>query len=112
MSSEGSTGAPSAELHPAGCLLRVFWMGFGNILFLSLAAAIFRSSSYTWLDAAYAGTVSGMVLARYLDVRRFEGLTVDSQPATLGHFRRYAVGLALVGGIVWCVARASGPGFG
>lgn len=112
MASDSVPSPQPDELHPAGCLLRALWMGFGNILLLSLAASVFQSESYTWLDAAYAGSVLGLIAARYVDIRRFEGLTVHSEPATMDHFRRYVVALVGFSAALWVVARAAGPGFG
>lgn len=111
MSSVTPPTSTPEELHPAGCLLRIAWMGFGNIVLLSLAASVFRSASYTWLDGAYGAVVLGLIAARYVDIRRYAGLTVHSEPATMAHFRRYAVGLVVFAGALWCVARAMGPGF-
>jgi hypothetical protein len=91
-----------------GLLLRVFWMGLGNLLLVYLAGSIARGSSWslTWRDIAYWITVVALVSARYLDVARYDGLTINSEPATQAHVRRYAVALLVIAGAIWGVAQS------
>ena len=49
--------------------------------------------------------------ARYIDIVRYQGTTVDGEPATTAHFKRHALTLLVAGAAVWAVARALGPGF-
>ena len=85
-------------------------MAFGNVLLMALAASVARSEGYTWHDAAMAGTVFALVAARYVDVTRYEGTTVYSKPADLGHVQRYAIVVSGFAAALWVTARLLGPG--
>jgi len=91
-----------------GFLLRVFWMGLGNLLLVYLAGGIARvpSWSLTWRDIAYWITVVALLTARYVDVARYEGLTINSAPATQMHVRRYAVALLVIASLIWSAAQS------
>jgi hypothetical protein len=83
-------------------------MGLGNLLLVYLAGSIARvpSWSLTWRDIAYWITVVALVTARYLDVARYDGLTINSEPATQFHVRRYAVALLVIASAMWGVAQS------
>jgi hypothetical protein len=51
-----------------------------------------------------------MAVARYVDIVRFQGMTSEGEPATVGHFWRYAVILTLVAGAAWAAAHLVGLG--
>jgi hypothetical protein len=52
-------------------------------------------------DVIYWTLVLLMLVARYVDIVRFRGVTAYGEPATMVHWRRYALGL-IVGSIsVW-----------
>jgi hypothetical protein len=91
-----------------GLLLRMFWMGVGNLLLVYLAGSIARVPpwSLTWRDIAYGITVVALVTARYLDVARYDGLTINSAPATQVHVRRYAVALFVIASAIWGLAQS------
>lgn len=91
-----------------GFLLRVFWMGLGNLLLVYLAGSIgsLPSWSLTWRDVAYWITVGALLIARYVDVARYDGLTINSEPATQMHVRRYAVALLVIASAIWSVAQS------
>lgn len=108
-----STGSAEQEARleyasGAGFLLRLFWMAFGNLLLLYLAGSIMRDSVWALSsrDLAYWLTVVALVVARYVDVARYEGLTISSEPATQAHVRRYAVGLFVIAMFVWAGAQS------
>lgn len=95
----------------AGCLPRLFWMGFGNIALLMAALLIYKSTGWSIADLAFWLIVGLLVGARYIDIVRFEGTTVHGEPATTAHFKRYALTLLVACAAVWAVTRALGPGF-
>jgi hypothetical protein len=93
---------------PAGCLLRIFWMLLGNALLAGCALVVVqnRSSFFGIADAAYWATVASLLAARYVDIRHFRGTTAEGEPATMAHWRRYAVAVALVSACLWAVVHA------
>jgi hypothetical protein len=95
----------------AGCLPRVFWMGFGNIALVVAALSIQRSAGWSIADLVFWLIVGLLLGARYIDIVRYQGTTVHGEPATAAHLRRYIVTLLAVAAAVWALARALGPGF-
>lgn len=95
----------------AGCLPRLVWMGVGNIGLIVAALAISKSAGWTVADLLFWLVVAGLIGTRYVDIVRCQGMTADGQPATLAHFRRYAIVLLVIALVLWTAARALGPGF-
>jgi len=91
---------------PQGCLLRLFWMAFGNLALLAMAALIADRGRFSPLDGVYWLVVAALGLARYLDVRRFEGQTIEGEPATPLHLRRYLTTLGVLATGLWVVVHA------
>ncbi|MGH2373237.1 MAG: hypothetical protein ACRDIC_07110 [bacterium] len=87
--------------NPQGCLLRLFWMAFGNLALLVLILSISSRHGFTLLDGLYWVVVTALASVRYIDITRFAGLTVDGTPATKHHFRRYATWLFVVAMALW-----------
>lgn len=79
-------------------LLRLFWALVGHaIIYMSLAGiAVHKAEFPAPLDAAVWITVAAMLVARRLDIVRYGGQTLYGEPATLGHFRRFALLLVTV----------------
>jgi hypothetical protein len=94
----------------AGCFPRVFWMGFGNIALVMAALSIYKSAGSSIADLAFWLIVGLLVGARYIDIVRYKGMTVNGDPATSAHFKRYALMLLVVSAAVWAAARLLGPG--
>lgn len=95
----------------AGCLPRLVWMGVGNVALIVTALAIYKSAGWTIADLLFLLVVGVLITTRYVDIVRFQGRTADGEPATLGHFRRYAIVLVTTASGLWATARALGPGF-
>jgi hypothetical protein len=91
-----------------GCLLRLFWMAFGNAALLFAAFEVARSEHIGTPDALYALVVVALLVARYIDVTRFNGMTAYAAPATRAHLRRYALVLVNVALFGWLLARYVG----
>ncbi|MGH9147011.1 MAG: hypothetical protein ACRD1Q_09900 [Vicinamibacterales bacterium] len=66
--------------NPQGCLLRLFWMAIGNLALLVLILSISNQQGFTLLDGLYWVVVTALASARYIDITRFAGLTVDGTP--------------------------------
>jgi len=86
---------------PEGCLLRLFWMVAGNLALLALILSIFRQGGFSFLDAIYWLVVGALAATRYVDIRRFAGMTVHGTPATMTDFRRYGARLLIVATGLW-----------
>lgn len=86
-------------------MIRLFWMILGNAIAGILAALIWDATGTEELvlSGIYWATIGLVVAARYVDIRRFDGLTADGQPATLKHWRRHTIGLLTLGAAVWGV---------
>lgn len=95
---------------PAGCLLRLFWMLVGNaIVYASLAMIAMNGAAFpSALDAVIWVTVMLTILARRVDITRWEGKTAGGEPATLAHWRRYAVTVVAVTAAASALAHAIG----
>ena len=100
-----------ADQNPAGCLVRLFWMLAGNLALLVLVFVIYQSAGWTIADVVFWLVIGLMIGARYMDIARFGGTTMNDEPATMAHFRRYALLVLLGGAGAFAAVRALGPGF-
>ncbi|HPD15559.1 MAG TPA: hypothetical protein PLE19_11440 [Planctomycetota bacterium] len=96
------------ETNPTGCLLRLCWMLVGNGVMLFAAIFITQHpwKSLSTADLVYAAGVAFLLGARFLDITRFQGTTTTGQPATLAHWRRYALLVLAVSACGWLAAHA------
>lgn len=85
-----STTPPIAA---SGCLLRLIWsIGGCAAIYLSLATIGATSPPLpSSLDLVVGVTLILMLVARWLDITRFSGRTFADEPASMHHWRRYAV---------------------
>ena len=104
--------AQSEYQNPSGCLIRLFWMGGGNLALVLIALWIYRSAGWSLRDLLFGVIVLLLVVARYVDIVRFHGQTADAEgPATMTHWKRYSLTLVAIAVTLWAVARVLGPGF-
>ena len=84
-------------------IVRVFWMLFGNIILIASVVLIFQRRDWMFhtADVVFWGTVAALVLARYLDIKLYNGLTATGKPATMSHWRMYAATLLVCSIVVW-----------
>jgi hypothetical protein len=113
---EGDVQRPDERSHPVeqrphaqydsmqGCLLRLFWTAAGNMVLVALLLAISRHQGFSGFDAGYWIVVAALAGARYREITRFAGTTIQGAPATVTDFRRYATVLALVALGLWAGA--------
>ncbi|HOW86465.1 MAG TPA: hypothetical protein P5119_11435 [Candidatus Aminicenantes bacterium] len=101
---------PSAEPEletGRGCLpalVRLVWI-FGGIalVYLALYIALGKGSILTELLVPILAL--GLILVRYADIRHLKGETLDNKPATLKHWRRYAVLIAVAAGLLYALGK-------
>lgn len=96
---------------PVGCLARLVWMLAGNLALVVVAFLIYESAGWSIADLAYWLIIALMIGARYIDIARFEGTTINDEPATMAHFKRYLLIVLLAGAAVFALVWALGPGF-
>jgi hypothetical protein len=107
MSSEIHSKQIATDVEPMGfcaVVVRIFWLMGGNLVLFMLAIFIFEGRGSLWTDIAFWGVVGALVLLRYIDITRLKGLTSDSQPATLKHWRLYVIKLLAGSGALWGLA--------
>lgn len=109
---ESRPGAPSsvhseppASAPLTGCVLRLFWMGLGNFALVICAVLAARRPAPSLLDGIYALIVVSLIIARYVDISRYRGETVDGDPASMSHWRRYVLALVPTAAAIWLFAR-------
>lgn len=97
--------APQRNTSALAILARVYWMLLGNIIVVLSAVMIGRSPQGLSLhDAAFWAGSASLLVVRYVDVTRLQGTTAEGEPATMAHWRRYAVTVAVVAGVAWVTA--------
>jgi len=100
VSTSSDTSVHSSVL---GLVLRVFWMFLGSagLAVSGLYIVIHGAGLFSMPDVIYWTLVLLMLVARYVDIVRFRGATAYGESATLVHWRRYALGLAVGSIAVW-----------
>lgn len=107
---KNATAAPATTPSPrdtmSGCLVRLAWMLFGNVaLFISAAfIAQHTASLFSLADLVFWTVAAALLVVRRLDIERFGGQTAMGEPATMAHWRRYAVRLLAVSLVAWALA--------
>lgn len=89
-------------------IVRVFWILFGNVILLVSVILIFQRKDWMFhtADVVFWGTVAALVLARYLDIKLYNGLTATGSPASMAHWRKYVVILLVCSTVVWVLLHA------
>ena len=99
---------PQSE--PTGCLpvvLRIIWMGLGNLALFISAALVAEGTVPVVMDIVFFAVAISLIVVRYVDITKFKGQTSDGEPATIAHWRRYSVVLALLAVGLWVLARVA-----
>lgn len=100
--------AHDQTMQPAGCLpllVRLTWMIFGNLALAILGVLVAQGKAPIITDLGFWLMALSLAGVRYVDIVRFHGDTSEGKPATLEHWRRYVVILALVAGALYAGAR-------
>jgi len=107
MSNQSQSKQVIGDAEPIGCgglVARMIWLLAGNAALLMLAVLIFHRRGFSALDVVFWAIVAALVLIRYLDITRLKGLTSNSEPATLKHWRMYVIRLLGASAILWGLA--------
>ncbi len=99
---------PKPQEEPMGCLpslLRLTWMALGNAALFLCASLIAKGTAPVVMDIMYFAVAIGLIVIRYIDITRFKGQTSEGKPATLAHWRRYALLTAVISAGVWVLAQ-------
>lgn len=89
-----------------GLLLRIYWLMFGNLFLVLGVVFIFKNKFHPLFlnDILYWCSAIGLILARYFDIRNFNGETGSCEPATMAHFKKYAVIVSAISVLAWIAA--------
>jgi hypothetical protein len=90
-------------------IARLFWMVFGNFILVISAISILAGKGTTSYvsDVVFWCDVVALVIVRFLDIKFLDGLTTTGKPATLAHWRKYAIMLIICSGLIWAAAHAA-----
>lgn len=98
---------PAASESGRGCfpaLVRLTWI-FGGILLLYCALFVAQQKAPVLADALFLVFTIGLILIRFVDIRFLKGETMDNKPATLKHWRRYALVILIAAGVLYALAK-------
>ncbi|GEM_PF-347988 len=101
---------PSQETGCLSVLIRIFWMMIGPMA-LGLCAVFIAINSIPYFsihDFTYWMIVVMLITARYIDVKKLNGLTADGDPATPAHWRRHTFLLIVVSLPLWIISHSLG----
>lgn len=106
--SNQTQGSESAQPTGTGCLVRLAWMLGGPAAVLVSARFIcqHKGGLLSVADLVFWLAVVGAILIRRLDITRFHGDTAAGTPATIHHWHRYALGVAVISLVIWGAAHA------
>jgi hypothetical protein len=101
---------PSAETEGEsrrGCLpalVRLIWI-FGGILLVYGALFIAQRKGGLVADLGLFGLALLIILVRFVDIKYLKGETMDNKPATLRHWRRYALLVLIAAGFLFALGK-------
>jgi len=90
-------------------LARPFWMFLGNFILMICAANILmgESGSTRTSDIIFWCAVAAMIIVRFLDIKFLDGQTAAGEPASIKHWRRYAIVLVVISAAIWAAAHTA-----
>jgi hypothetical protein len=89
-------------------LCRMLWLVFGPAGLFFTAAGIWKTPpwTYSYLDGVFWGLALATVVARFVDVRVFHGMTTEDKSATMADFWRYSAKLVVFAAGIWVLAQS------
>lgn len=73
----------------SGMTTRVYWMLLGHPVIATSAYYIATGKSPIISNTVYFLLVISVILARYSDIKFFNGQTAEGEPATMKHWKRF-----------------------
>lgn len=99
-------GQPRRSPSARSVLARLYWMLFGHFpIAITAAHAIAVPEFPARIDALYWTSVAALVGVRYWDVTRLGGETAEGDPATIRHWRRFALRVTAAALMLWASVR-------
>lgn len=97
--------APRPAEAPSGCFVRLAWMA-AVVAVVVLGATILRNGHgpVSLWSVAYWAFVGLAIGARYLEIAKLGGTTLEGKPATLSHWRRFNLKLVGFAAALWTLA--------
>jgi len=107
MTRSGKDTPPTTGIGAGGCLVRLGWILFGSVILLFSAIGIIRHEGFLSVaDGVFWAALAACIVLRYIDIRYLKGHTAGGDPATMVHWRRYALMLLGLGAAGWGVAHS------
>jgi len=98
---------PDQSEGKVGCLpalARLYWLAGGNVVLIFCAIYIvLRKAGFT-VYLLYVLSVISLIVIRFIDIKFFKGETMNGEPTSLGHWRRYTLGLLVFAGALYVVS--------
>jgi hypothetical protein len=86
--------------------VRFFWMLLGNAILLISTIFILQGENWAFhtADVIFWVTIAVLILARYLDIKFYAGLTAMGEPASMVNWQKYAILLLICSTVIWILA--------
>lgn len=107
--SDGSRIETANDQPGIGYVVRLYWMLFGNVALFFASLNVVASERLGRADVIYGALTLSLLLARWVDITKLNGMTTRAQPATRADLRRYAIGLLGCALLGWIIARLLSP---
>ena len=91
---------------PLGCLIHLFCnlIGYG-FLFISAGTIIkYKGLYFPFVDLIFWLIALSIIITRFIDIRFFQGETIDNEPATMSHFWKYLMAVLGLAVFLWTCA--------
>lgn len=87
-------------------LLRTLWLMLGNVGLAVIAIVIIMNHPplFSLYDLLFWAVVVMLIIVRYIDIAYFHGGDSYGDPATMRHWRKYAVLLPAISLVMWAIA--------
>jgi hypothetical protein len=99
---------PERSKEGLGCLpavTRLFWIFAGTITLIYCFVYIILRKATLAVYLIYILTTISLVVVRFIDIKFLKGEKMNGEPASLSHWRRYALLLLICSGIMFFIAK-------
>ena len=97
--SDLSQDKPAVGRHGVlGLLTRLYWVSIGNfpLIFLPIFILQEKKGGFSLYDPPFLLAVLALLAVRYIDIVHFQGRTSENEPATMQHWKAYALKLSAI----------------